>query len=111
MTLYDTLKTKIAELSDDLIVLPGHYIEWSEANPEQMFIDTLGSIRKRNADIYGIQDEALFVKFIKDNMRKQPDEYAEIRKVNAGLLDVDDEDQEIMDLGKNECAASMYSPQ
>jgi hypothetical protein len=41
-------------------------------------------------------------------MRKQPDEYAEIRKVNAGLLKVDDEDQEIMDLGKNECAASMY---
>ena len=43
-------------------------------------------------------------------MREQPPEYAEIRKVNAGLLEVDDEDQEIMDLGKNECAASMYSP-
>ena len=108
--LYDTLKTKIAELSDDLIVLPGHYIEWREANSEQIFIDTLGSIKQKNSDIYGIQEEAQFVKFIKDNMRKQPDEYAEIRKVNAGLLDVDDEDQEIMDLGKNECAASMYAP-
>ena len=108
--LFDTLKTKIAELNDDLIILPGHYIEWREANPEQIFIDTLGSIRQKNSDIYGIQQEAEFVKFIKDNMRKQPDEYAEIRKVNAGLLDVDDEDQEIMDLGKNECAASMYAP-
>jgi glyoxylase-like metal-dependent hydrolase (beta-lactamase superfamily II) len=106
--LFNTLKTKIAGLDDDLLILPGHYIEWSEANPQQMFVDTLGSIRTKNADIYGIAAEDEFVRFIKDNMRKQPDEYAEIRKVNAGLLEVDDEDQEIMDLGKNECAASMY---
>ncbi len=109
--LYNTLKTKIADLSDQLIILPGHYIEWNEANSDQMFIDKLGSIKQKNSDIYGIQNEAEFVKFIKDNMRKQPDEYAQIRKVNAGLLEVDDEDQEIMDLGKNECAASMYAAQ
>jgi len=107
--LFNTLKTKIAVLDDDLVILPGHYIEWSEANPQQMFVDTLGGIRNKNADIYGIAEEEEFVRFIKDNMRKQPDEYAEIRKVNAGLLEVDDEDQEIMDLGKNECAASMHS--
>jgi glyoxylase-like metal-dependent hydrolase (beta-lactamase superfamily II) len=106
--LYDTLKTKIAALSDDLFILPGHYIEWAEANAQQMFIDTLGSIKNKNADIYGIDTEEQFVRFIKDNIRKQPDEYAQIRKVNAGLLEVDDEDQEIMDLGKNECAASMH---
>ena len=106
--LFNTLKTKIAGLDDDLVILPGHYIEWSEANPQQMFVDTLGSIKHKNADIYGIDSEDEFVSFIKANMRKQPDEYAEIRKVNAGLLSVDDEDQEIMDLGKNECAASMY---
>ncbi len=109
--LYNTLKTKIADLSDDVLVLPGHYIEWSEANSQQLFIDTLGSIKQKNADIYGIQEEADFVKFISDNMRQQPDEYAQIRKVNAGLLEVDEEDQEVMDLGKNECAASMYTPQ
>jgi len=107
--LFNTLKTKVAGLDDDLVILPGHYIEWDEANPQQMFVDTLGSIRNKNADIYGITEEDEFVRFIKDNIRKQPDEYAEIRKVNAGLLEVDDEDQEIMDLGKNECAASMHS--
>jgi len=109
--LYGTLKTKIAELSDDLVILPGHYLEWHEANSEQIFIDTLGSIKQKNSDIYGIEEETEFVKFIQDNMREQPAEYAEIRKVNAGLLEVDDEDQEIMDLGKNECAASMYAAQ
>jgi hypothetical protein len=106
--LFRTLKTKIADLDNDLLILPGHYIEWSEANQSQMFVDTLGSIKMKNSDIYGIEEENEFVRFIKDNMRKQPDVYADIRKVNAGLLEVDDEEQEIMDLGKNECAASMH---
>jgi glyoxylase-like metal-dependent hydrolase (beta-lactamase superfamily II) len=106
--LFNTLQTKIAALDDDLLILPGHYIEWEEANSQQMFVDTLGRIKNKNADIYGIADEGAFVSFIKENMRKQPEEYAQIRKVNAGLLEVDDEDQEIMDLGKNECAASMH---
>jgi glyoxylase-like metal-dependent hydrolase (beta-lactamase superfamily II) len=106
--LYKTLRTKIADMNDDLLILPGHYLEWSEANAEQIFADTLGNIKSKNSDIYGITEEHEFVQFIKDNMRKQPDVYGEIRKVNAGILEVDDEEQEIMDLGKNECAASMY---
>lgn len=106
--LFNTLQTKIADLNDDLLILPGHYIEWSEANQQQMFVDTLGSIKNKNSAIYGIENEGDFVRFIKDNMRQQPEVYADIRKVNAGLLEVDDEEQEIMDLGKNECAASMY---
>ena len=68
-------------------------------------------ITKPGDVLVGGRPNVEFVKFIKDNMRKQPDEYAQIRKVNAGLLEVDDEDQEIMDLGKNECAASMYAQQ
>jgi glyoxylase-like metal-dependent hydrolase (beta-lactamase superfamily II)/rhodanese-related sulfurtransferase len=106
--LFYTLTTKLAKLNDDLLILPGHYVEWSEANAQMMFVDTLGSIKKRNADIYSIGDENAFIQFIKENMRKQPEVYADIRKVNAGLLDVDEEEQEIMDLGKNECAASMH---
>jgi glyoxylase-like metal-dependent hydrolase (beta-lactamase superfamily II) len=109
--LYGTIKSKIDGLNDDTMILPGHYIEWTEADKNQTFVDTMGSIRKKNADIYGIDSESEFVQFIKDNMRKQPEVYAEIRKVNAGLLEPDDEEQEVMDLGKNECAASMYAAQ
>ena len=65
--LFNTLKISIAGLDDGLVILPGHYIEWSEANDEQMFLDTLGSIRQKNANIYGIREEAEFVKFIQDN--------------------------------------------
>jgi hypothetical protein len=40
-------------------------------------------------------------------MRTQPEVYGKIRQVNAGLALVDADEQEVMDLGKNECAASM----
>ena len=109
--LFNTLKTKIKDLSNDLVILPGHYMDWSEANESQIFSDTLGSIKNKNADIYNIQNEEAFIGFIKENMRAQPEVYAEIRKVNAGLLEVDAEEQEIMDLGKNECAASAQASQ
>jgi hypothetical protein len=35
-------------------------------------------------------------------MRPQPEEYAKIREINAGLVAVDEEQQEIMDIGKKE---------
>jgi glyoxylase-like metal-dependent hydrolase (beta-lactamase superfamily II)/rhodanese-related sulfurtransferase len=104
--LYHTLKSKIANLDDELVILPGHYMDWGEANRSQIFSDTLGSIKARNAEIYSIASEEAFIGFIEGNMRPQPEVYAEIRKVNAGLLEVDADKQEIMDLGKNECAAS-----
>ncbi len=106
--LFNTIKTKIAGLDASTVVLPGHYMEWSELNPKGLFAAALGDIKRRNADIYGIASEAEFIRFIQDNMRRQPDEYVKIRQINAGLLIVDDEEQEIMDLGKNECAASAH---
>ena len=108
--LYHTLETKISALDDGLVVLPGHYMDWKEVNPSQIFSDTLGNIKSKNSEIYSISSETEFIEWIKDHMRPQPEVYTEIRKVNAGLLEVDAEQQEIMDLGKNECAASALPP-
>ena len=64
-----------------------------------------------NKTIYAIDNPADFLAFIKKNMREQPPEYAQIRLVNANLKQVDDEKAEVLDLGKNECAASAYAAQ
>ena len=93
-----------------LEVLPGHYMEWAEADEELIFKAPLGEIIAKNHSIYTISDPAEFYAFIESNMRKQPDEYAKIREINAGLVEVDIEEQDIMDLGKNECAASANPP-
>lgn len=109
-TLFDTLKM-ISEFNENLIVLPAHYMDWKEANDDLIFAETLSSIKNQNKNIFAIQDKKTFLDFIKNNMRKQPEEYATIRLINANLESVDDEKAEELDLGKNECAATAYAAQ
>ncbi|MGD9366381.1 MAG: MBL fold metallo-hydrolase [Desulfobacteraceae bacterium] len=106
--LFGTMADILLKLDNDTIILPGHYMDWKEADDNLVFAATMGTIRKDNADIYTIADEKAFFEFIRANMRQQPEEYAKIREINAGLVEVDEEEQEIMDIGKNECAASTY---
>jgi glyoxylase-like metal-dependent hydrolase (beta-lactamase superfamily II) len=104
--LFETLGTKVGPMDAELVVLPGHFMSWEEADADLIFQDTLGAIKEKNRAIFDIESPAQFLQFIKDNMREQPEVYAKIRQVNAGRLDVDLEAQNVMDLGKNECAAS-----
>lgn len=108
--LFETLQN-IQELSDDLIVLPGHYIDWSEADDNLCFRASLATAIEHNKAIYAIDNEKDFLTFIKNNMREQPPEYATIRLINANLEQVDNDKAEELDLGKNECAASAYAAQ
>ena len=106
--LYDSIQM-VKQLDPKTMVLPGHYIDWEEANDQLIFTLSLGEVLKRNSNIYDIDDPADFIAFIKDNMRPQPEEYALIRLVNANLRQEEEDKQEELDLGKNECAASAYA--
>ena len=99
----------VKSMDDGITILPGHYIDWDEANAELNFARSLQEVKEINDSIYSIDVETDFVDFIKENMREQPPEYATIRLVNANLEVVDDEKAEVLDLGKNECAASAYA--
>ena len=104
--LFKTMTEILIPMDETVLAMPGHYMDWKEANQDLIFTASMGEIKKINTDIYGIGDENQFIDFIQSNMRDQPEEYAKIREINAGLVEVDEEKQDIMDLGKNECAAS-----
>ncbi|MCI5147262.1 MAG: MBL fold metallo-hydrolase, partial [Candidatus Electrothrix sp. AR3] len=106
--LYTTIGM-IQELEQNIFILPGHYMEWEEANDALIFTTTLADAIARNKDIYSIGNQATFIQFIEKNMRPQPEEYAIIRMVNANKKEVEPERAEVLDLGKNECAASAYA--
>ncbi len=108
--LFETIQV-VKKLNPSLLVLPGHYIDWQEATSELLFCQVLEEILRRNQNIYNIEELTDFIHFIKDNMRPQPAEYALIRRVNANLEQFDDDKNEELDLGKNECAASAYAKQ
>ena len=109
LMLFDTLTNKVQNLDKNLDVLPGHYMDWNEANDKLLFVEKLGEVIQHNAGVYKITTPEKFTQYIKDNMRKSPEVYGEIRKVNSGWLDVDMDEADIMDLGKNECAAEAYN--
>jgi glyoxylase-like metal-dependent hydrolase (beta-lactamase superfamily II)/rhodanese-related sulfurtransferase len=106
--LFDSIQS-VKRQDPGLMVLPGHYISWEEANDDLVFTLGLGEVLARNRNIYGMTGIAEFIAFIKANMRPQPEEYAIIRLVNANLREEEADKQEELDLGKNECAASAYA--
>jgi glyoxylase-like metal-dependent hydrolase (beta-lactamase superfamily II) len=99
----------VKKLDDSLLVLPGHYISWEEANKDLIFVLPLGEIKELNKNIYRIDNLDDFVTFIKNNMRKQPEEYTLIRLANGNFEQYEQDREEELDLGKNECAASAYA--
>lgn len=105
--LYLTLMLTFRDVDDNAQILPGHYSSWSEANDDFVFAAPLGEIKKNNIAFHHVH-EGQFAKFIADNLRPQPSVYAQIRRINGGWLKVDLEEQNVMDLGKNECGASNY---
>lgn len=107
--LYATLKERITVLPEELQVLPGHFTDWnSEADSDNRIMRPFGEVKQINEAIYSIDDESEFVAFIESNMRSQPEIYGQIREVNAGRRTPCDQEQNVMDLGKNECAASAH---
>lgn len=106
--LYNTMTQILLKLDADTVILPGHYMDWEEADENLIFAASMEQIKKDNGHIYAIDNEDDFFSFIEANMRPQPEEYAKIREINAGLLSVSEDEQEIMDIGKNECAASAH---
>ena len=106
--LFDSMRM-VRELKDDLVILPAHYISWEEADEHLIFAMRFGQIKERNKSIYGINTLEDFITFIKDNMRPQPEEYRMIRLANGNIEQYDEDKEEELDLGKNECAASAYA--
>jgi glyoxylase-like metal-dependent hydrolase (beta-lactamase superfamily II) len=107
--LYATISRILRDFDRSLQVLPGHYMNWQEADARAVFTAALAEVIERNKHIYSIATETDFIQFIKENIRQQPEEYARIRLINAGREQVSPEEADLLDLGKNECAATAYA--
>lgn len=106
--LYETLLKKYAQFPGEAEVLPAHYVSWDEADESGKFVVSLKELWKANP-IFSLSSEKEFVQFIFDNMRESPEVYIDIKQINRGLMRVTEQEADIMDLGKNECATSHYN--
>ncbi|MGE7778980.1 MBL fold metallo-hydrolase [Peribacillus sp. NPDC097264] len=101
--LRETLYTRYKELSDELIVLPSHFMIIEELNEDGSVAKKLGSLFEENHGL-NIADEAEFRKMVTGNLPPQPNAYQEIRQTNMGKITPDEEKQREMEIGPNRCA-------
>lgn len=101
--LRETLYTRYKKLSDDLIVLPAHFMITEELNDDGSVSEKLGTLFEKNHGLK-IEDEAAFREMVTSNLPPQPNAYQEIRQTNMGKLTPDEEQQREMEIGPNRCA-------
>ncbi|MFC4322989.1 MBL fold metallo-hydrolase [Litchfieldia salsa] len=101
--LRNTLYKRYKELADDLLVLPAHYMGIKEMNDDGSVFEKLGVLYKENHGL-NIHDETEFRKAVTDNLPPQPNSYEEIRLLNMGKLNRQEEEQSEMEIGPNRCA-------
>lgn len=101
---YRSLRRLLA-LPDDVTVLPGHFSARDEADENGIFAATLGQVRAHNEGLaMAEQAEDRFIEYILSSLPKFPPEYVDIKRVNAGLLQPDEDATAELELGKNVCA-------
>lgn len=101
--LRETLYKRYKALSDELIVLPAHFMIIDELNDNGSVAEKLGTLFAENHGL-NIKDEAEFRHLVTDNLPPQPNAYQEIRKTNMGKVSPDEEKQREMEIGPNRCA-------
>lgn len=101
--LRETLYARYTELSDDLIVLPAHFMIMEELNEDGTVAKKLGELYRENHGL-NITDEAEFRTIVTKNLPPQPNSYQEIRQTNMGKLNPDTDQQREMEIGPNRCA-------
>ncbi|ULT54781.1 MBL fold metallo-hydrolase [Neobacillus drentensis] len=101
--LRETLYKRYRELSDDLIVLPAHFMIMEELNDDGSVSEKLSILFAKNHGLT-IEDENDFRKMVTENLPPQPNAYQEIRETNMGKINPDLEKQREMEIGPNRCA-------
>lgn len=104
--LYRSLQRLLA-LPDRTVVLPAHFSHMREADEQGCYRAALGALRSHNEGLgmFG-RGQASFSAYILASLPEHPPSYDDIRRVNTGLLQVDEAKASELELGRNRCALS-----
>ncbi|MFQ5350896.1 MAG: MBL fold metallo-hydrolase [Thermoanaerobaculia bacterium] len=96
---------KLMELPEDTLVLPGHFAGMAEEGENGLFAARLSELKQSNDGLkMAARSEEEFVAYILASLPEFPEEYVEIKRVNAGLVEVEEAKASELELGKNICA-------
>lgn len=103
--LYETIYSKVSQIADDVLVLPGHYADFHGEVNEQGFIgDTLKNIRKMNDMMEGKTVEEFVDHVSASASSETPPNFENIVAINRGVKDATPEEKQELEIGPNRCA-------
>ncbi|KAB1190482.1 MBL fold metallo-hydrolase [Haloferax sp. MBLA0076] len=106
-TLYETLQRRILDLSDDVLVAPGHFTDAVDHSPDGTYTASLGELRDRMPALE--MNREAFVEFLLADTPPRPSNFEEIITLNLGRASADDDQAFELELGPNNCAASQQA--
>ncbi|WP_053218701.1 MBL fold metallo-hydrolase [Virgibacillus senegalensis] len=101
--LRESLYSRYRNLSEELVVLPAHFMKIDELNRDGSVAKKLGALFEKNHGL-NVEDEAEFRRIVTENLPAQPNAYQEIRETNMGKVTPEEEKQREMEIGPNRCA-------
>ena len=103
---YDTIFRKMKErVADDTMLLPGHYASFAEANEGGVYIKRMADLWQENSGLqFANRDH--FIAYVLTHLPEMPEQYIEIKRVNIGLSQPNEQEASELELGKNICALS-----
>lgn len=101
--LRESLYSRYRDLSEELTVLPAHFMIIDELNENGSVSEKLGTLFAENHGL-NIENENEFRKLVTENLPPQPNAYQQIRETNMGKIMTDEEKQREMEIGPNRCA-------
>jgi glyoxylase-like metal-dependent hydrolase (beta-lactamase superfamily II) len=101
-TLFKTIKDNVP---GNAHMMPGHYAQPKEANAEGLYMRRMADLWTENSALRD-QTRESFIEYVLNHLPHMPEQYIEIKRVNAGLVEPDEEKASELELGKNVCALS-----
>lgn len=102
--LYRSLQ-RIMALPDRTVMLPAHFSHMNEADAQGCYRAAIGALRHHNEGLRMLnQGLPAFTAYTLGHLSEHPPAYDDIRRVNTGLLKVDEIKASELELGRNQCA-------
>lgn len=102
--LYNTVVTRLNNLSDNTIVLPAHYSDYREITDAGYVAAVLGDLRATNDLLSGGENETRFTEAVTGKNGATPPNYETIIAINRGVTTVTSEEASDLEIGPNRCA-------
>ena len=104
--LYGSLQRLLA-LPGHTVALPAHFSKMHEADDQGCYRATISTLRNNNEGLRMLsQGLSAFSSYILASLPEHPQSYDDIRRVNTGLIEVDEAKASELELGRNQCAIS-----